>query len=144
MQQIDSTDPLVAQIPQDTSSNKPERSTFAISITLLTPGLNVPYSQPKRTPENPASPNLKFTCETAFQKPNLGLFCSGATRTDMNTMRPTKELADRPFEQYRLNVHPISRTVHKPSLEQVYREIYGDSYPLQYPTPLRLPLHNGS
>lgn len=42
-----------AKIPQNTSSNKPEQSTFAISITLLTPGLNVPYSQPKPTPENP-------------------------------------------------------------------------------------------
>ena len=42
-----------AKIPRDTLSNKPEQSTFAISITLLTPGLNVPYSQPKPTPENP-------------------------------------------------------------------------------------------
>ncbi|KAF2745131.1 hypothetical protein M011DRAFT_469841 [Sporormia fimetaria CBS 119925] len=35
------------------ASNKPEQSTFAISITLLTPGLNVPYSTPKPTPEDP-------------------------------------------------------------------------------------------
>ena len=42
-----------AKIPQNPLSNKPEQSTFAISITLLTPGLNVPYSQPKPTPENP-------------------------------------------------------------------------------------------
>ena len=41
------------KIPQNTSSNKPEQSTFAISITLLTPGLNVPYSQPKPTAETP-------------------------------------------------------------------------------------------
>lgn len=34
-------------------STKPEQSTFAISITLLTPGLNVPYSTPKPTPEDP-------------------------------------------------------------------------------------------
>lgn len=34
-------------------SDKPEQSTFAISITLLTPGLNVPYSTPKPTPEDP-------------------------------------------------------------------------------------------
>ena len=40
-------------------------------------------------------------------------------------MRPTKEVADRLFGQYWLNVHPISRAVHKPSLEQMYREIYG-------------------
>lgn len=41
------------RIPQDSSSNKLEQSTFAISITLLTPGLNVPYSQPAPTPDNP-------------------------------------------------------------------------------------------
>jgi len=35
------------------TSDKPEQSTFAISITLLTPGLNVPYSTPKPTPEDP-------------------------------------------------------------------------------------------
>src|ERR1700754_627919 len=34
-------------------STKPEQSTFAISITLLTPGLHVPYSQPKATSEDP-------------------------------------------------------------------------------------------
>ena len=42
-----------AKIPQNSTSNQPEQSTFAISITLLTPGLNVPYSQPKPTPDNP-------------------------------------------------------------------------------------------
>ncbi|KAL8812026.1 MAG: hypothetical protein Q9200_001358, partial [Gallowayella weberi] len=42
-----------AKIPRDSLANRPEQSTFAISITLLTPGLNVPYSQPKPTPEDP-------------------------------------------------------------------------------------------
>lgn len=41
------------RIPQDSTTNKLEQSTFAISITLLTPGLTVPYSQPKPTHENP-------------------------------------------------------------------------------------------
>ena len=43
------------KVPQSTSSaiNKPEQSTFAISITLLTPGLNIPYSAPKPSPGNP-------------------------------------------------------------------------------------------
>lgn len=41
------------KVREDSTTNKPEQSTFAISITLLTPGLNVPYSQPKPTPENP-------------------------------------------------------------------------------------------
>ena len=34
-------------------SRKAEQSTFAISITLLTPGLSIPYSTPKPSPENP-------------------------------------------------------------------------------------------
>lgn len=34
-------------------SAKPEPSKFAISITLLTPGLPVPYSTPKATPDDP-------------------------------------------------------------------------------------------
>jgi hypothetical protein len=41
------------KISQDTKSNKPEPSKFAISITLLTPGLPVPYSAPKPTSANP-------------------------------------------------------------------------------------------
>ena len=40
-----------AKVPS--GATKPEQSTFAISITLLTPGLHVPYSTPKATPEDP-------------------------------------------------------------------------------------------
>ena len=47
------------KIPADSTSNKPEPSTFAISITLLTPGQDVPYSTPKSTPQNP-SPNPRL------------------------------------------------------------------------------------
>ncbi|KAF2235488.1 hypothetical protein EV356DRAFT_523206 [Viridothelium virens] len=42
-----------AKIPENSTSNIPEQSTFAISITLLTPGLSVPYSTPKPTEEDP-------------------------------------------------------------------------------------------
>lgn len=41
------------KVPKDSSSNKPEPSSFAISITLLTPGLPIPYSKPKPTADNP-------------------------------------------------------------------------------------------
>ena len=40
-----------AKVPP--GATKPEQSTFAISITLLTPGLHVPYSTPKPTPDDP-------------------------------------------------------------------------------------------
>ncbi|KAF2457761.1 hypothetical protein BDY21DRAFT_342712 [Lineolata rhizophorae] len=39
--------------PKISATGRPEQSTFAISITLLTPGLPVPYSTPKPTPEDP-------------------------------------------------------------------------------------------
>ncbi|KAK4570398.1 hypothetical protein LTR86_002478 [Recurvomyces mirabilis] len=42
-----------AKVPTDSLTGKPEQSTFAISITLLTPGLNVPYSTPKPTEQDP-------------------------------------------------------------------------------------------
>ena len=41
------------RIPSDSISNKPEQSTFAISITLLMPGQDVPYSTPAATPDEP-------------------------------------------------------------------------------------------
>jgi hypothetical protein len=40
-----------AKIPP--GATKPEQSSFAISITLLTPGLHVPYSTPKPTDDDP-------------------------------------------------------------------------------------------
>ena len=42
-----------AKVPEGSTTGKPEQSTFAISITLLTPGLNVPYSTPKPTADDP-------------------------------------------------------------------------------------------
>ncbi|RQM06133.1 hypothetical protein DH86_00003381 [Scytalidium sp. 3C] len=42
-----------AKVSPDSPLDKPEPSKFAISITLLTPGLPVPYSTPKPTPEDP-------------------------------------------------------------------------------------------
>ncbi|KAI9805598.1 MAG: hypothetical protein M1825_000849 [Sarcosagium campestre] len=38
-----------AKVPEKALSNRPEQSTFAISITLLVPGQAVPYSAPKPT-----------------------------------------------------------------------------------------------
>ncbi|KAK5169553.1 uncharacterized protein LTR77_005529 [Saxophila tyrrhenica] len=42
-----------AKVPPSSKSGKPEQSTFAISITLLTPGLTIPYSTPQPTNEDP-------------------------------------------------------------------------------------------
>ena len=51
-----------ARIPSDSKTGKPEQSTFAISITLLTPGQEVPYSTPKATPDSP-DPKPKYVGE---------------------------------------------------------------------------------
>lgn len=42
-----------AQVPEGSTTGVAEQSTFAISITLLTPGLNVPYSTPPPSIGNP-------------------------------------------------------------------------------------------
>ncbi|MCJ1317119.1 hypothetical protein MMC15_002441 [Xylographa vitiligo] len=41
------------KVTTNSATAKPEQSTFAISITLLTPGLNVPYSTPKPSADDP-------------------------------------------------------------------------------------------
>jgi hypothetical protein len=43
----------VPQPQLNPETNKPEPAKFAISITLLTPGLAIPYSMPRATPSNP-------------------------------------------------------------------------------------------
>ncbi|EEH44391.1 uncharacterized protein PADG_00680 [Paracoccidioides brasiliensis Pb18] len=70
----------------DSSASKPEQSTFAISITLLTPGQNVPYSTPKPTPENP-HPKAKV----------VGPFPKGAN-TVANSVGPYQALTTSPNE----------------------------------------------
>ncbi|OQO10725.1 hypothetical protein B0A48_04025 [Cryoendolithus antarcticus] len=42
-----------ARVPPQSTTGNPEQPNFAISITLLTPGLAVPYSTPSPTPEEP-------------------------------------------------------------------------------------------
>ncbi|KXH41700.1 hypothetical protein CNYM01_12458 [Colletotrichum nymphaeae SA-01] len=52
-------------------SNKPEPAKFAISITLLTPGLPIPYSTPKSTETNPyPKPQFVGGLPTAAQGPS--------------------------------------------------------------------------
>ncbi|GAM88042.1 hypothetical protein ANO11243_060710 [Dothideomycetidae sp. 11243] len=41
------------KVPADSTSGKPEQSTFAVSITLLIAGQRVPYSAPKPSSEDP-------------------------------------------------------------------------------------------
>ena len=84
---------------------------------------------------SPDFPVLKFTSGTTYKKPDLTLLFSNANQENSDSMRPTKKVADRLFQQYWFNVHPISRTVHKPLLEQMYREIYGENSSTQLSSP---------
>lgn len=54
-------------------SGKTESAKFAISITLLTPGLPIPYSTPKPTPDNP-EPTPQFAArDMAMSKAGSGV-----------------------------------------------------------------------
>ncbi|KAL2436566.1 hypothetical protein ABEF95_012179 [Exophiala dermatitidis] len=78
-----------ARIPADSVTGNPEQSTFAISITLLTPGQEVPYSTPKATPENP-DPKPKLVGSL----PGLG----GDRGKSANTIQPYIPLTTSPNE----------------------------------------------
>ena len=70
-------------------STKPEQSTFAISITLLTPGLPVPYSTPKPTTDEP------------YPKPQVVGRLPGVTRdrgTYIGSIPPYESLTTSPNE----------------------------------------------
>jgi hypothetical protein len=64
----------VPQPSLDATSNRPEPAKFAISITLLTPGLPIPYSTPKPSDGNP------------YPKPQIvgSIPSSGSSRTNFN------------------------------------------------------------
>lgn len=68
-------------------ASKPEKSKFAISITLLTPNLPIPYSTPKPTPENPR-PSPKYVAGKQ-EADHLGRAAS---------ILPFKALTDNPNE----------------------------------------------
>ena len=73
-----------AKVPS--GATKPEQSTFAISITLLTPGLHVPYSTPKATPDDP------------HPRPQLVGGAPGLSGGDTKLIAPYKPLTSSPNE----------------------------------------------
>jgi hypothetical protein len=76
-----------AKIPP--GATKPEQSSFAISITLLTPGLHVPYSTPKSTDDDP-SPKAKVVGGLPGQTGERGKYAP--------TIAPYKPLTTSPNE----------------------------------------------
>lgn len=62
----------------DADSGKPEPAKFAISITLLTPGLAIPYSTPKPTASNPY-PKPQFVGSVPSSTGERGKFHNAVT-----------------------------------------------------------------
>ncbi|KAL3453679.1 hypothetical protein BJX65DRAFT_129834 [Aspergillus insuetus] len=76
----------------DTAGGKPEQSTFAISITLLNPGQDVPYSAPKPTPDNP-HPKPKVVGGLPGQTEQRGQYSSAVSPYQALTNSPNETVA---------------------------------------------------
>ncbi|KKK19391.1 hypothetical protein AOCH_007556 [Aspergillus ochraceoroseus] len=76
----------------DNPEGKPEQSTFAISITLLNPGQDVPYSTPKPSSDNPA-PKPKVVGGLPSQTEQRGQYTSMVTPYQALTNSPNETVA---------------------------------------------------
>ncbi|KAB8268386.1 hypothetical protein BDV30DRAFT_14919 [Aspergillus minisclerotigenes] len=76
----------------DSAIGKPEQSTFAVSITLLNPGQDVPYSTPKSTPENP-TPKPKVVGGLPGQTAERGQYSSMVAPYQPLTNSPNETVA---------------------------------------------------
>ncbi|KAJ5590812.1 hypothetical protein N7450_004784 [Penicillium hetheringtonii] len=76
----------------DSSKGKPEQSTFAISITLLNPGQDVPYSTPKPTSECP-SPKPKVVGGLPSQTSERGQYSGAVAPYQALTNSPNETVA---------------------------------------------------
>lgn len=76
----------------DSANGKPEQSTFAISITLLNAGQDVPYSTPKPTSEEP-SPKPKVVGGLPGQTNTRGQYSSAVAPYQALTNSPNETVA---------------------------------------------------
>ncbi|KAE8387778.1 hypothetical protein BDV23DRAFT_160510 [Aspergillus alliaceus] len=76
----------------DSGTGKPEQSTFAVSITLLNPGQDVPYSTPKPTPETP-TPKPKVVGGLPGQTAERGQYSSMVAPYQPLTNSPNETVA---------------------------------------------------
>lgn len=79
-----------AKVPP--GATKPEQSTFAISITLLTPGLHVPYSTPKPSDDDP-SPKPKVVGGLAGFTSERGKYAPAIAPYKALTTSPNETIA---------------------------------------------------
>ncbi|KAJ5290085.1 uncharacterized protein N7443_010338 [Penicillium atrosanguineum] len=76
----------------DSAKGKAEQSTFAISITLLNPGQDVPYSTPKPTPDSP-SPKPKVVGGLPSQTGERGQYSGAVAPYQALTNSPNETVA---------------------------------------------------
>ncbi|KAJ5808282.1 hypothetical protein N7474_009551 [Penicillium riverlandense] len=76
----------------DSTTGKSEQSTFAISITLLNSGQDVPYSTPKPTPDNP-SPKPKVVGGLPGQSGQRGQYTGTVAPYQALTNSPNETIA---------------------------------------------------
>lgn len=76
----------------DSNTGKPEQSTFAISVTLLNSGQDVPYSAPKPTQENP-SPKSKVVGGLPGQTSERGRYSNMVVPYQPLTNSPNETIA---------------------------------------------------
>ncbi|KAK3648078.1 hypothetical protein LTR56_007778 [Elasticomyces elasticus] len=81
-----------AKIPAESLTGKPEQSTFAISITLLTPGLSVPYSTAKPSAEDPY-PRPRIVGGLPGYTNDRGRYASAVTPYIPRTNNPNETIA---------------------------------------------------
>ncbi|KAJ5386023.1 hypothetical protein N7509_008564 [Penicillium cosmopolitanum] len=80
------------KVPDSSSKGKPEQSTFAISITLLNPSQDVPYSTPKPTPDCP-SPKPKVVGGLPSQTSERGQYSGAVAPYQALTNSPNETVA---------------------------------------------------
>lgn len=76
----------------ESATGKPEQSTFAISITLLNPGQDVPYSAPRPTLDNP-TPKPKIVGGLPGQTEERGQYTSMVAPYQALTNSPNETVA---------------------------------------------------
>ncbi|KAK4493873.1 hypothetical protein PRZ48_015058 [Zasmidium cellare] len=81
-----------AKVQPGSTTGIPEQSTFSISITLLTPGLNVPYSTPKPTPDDPY-PRPRVVGGLPGYSSERGQYASSVTPYIPRTTNPNETIA---------------------------------------------------
>ncbi|KAI4187498.1 MAG: hypothetical protein L6R41_002780 [Letrouitia leprolyta] len=120
----------------------PQRATLIVfTLTVqMTASLNVENGDRRSSPQKsstPEQPIPHFVPKSSYSKflapgptyiaPSSSFFfSSGQNSASLIDFLPSKLIADRLLNQYWLAVHPLCRTVHRPSFQKRYRAFWAD------------------